>query len=168
MTVQYLPVAQAEQAFSISKPTHFEEDDVISRALSILEKRMFQHGEALTSPGAVRQYLRMRLAQEPHEVFGAVFLDNQHQVIAFEQLFQGTIDAASVYPRVVVHKALEHRSAALIIAHNHPSGYVEPSMADKVLTKRLKEVLGWVDVRLLDHFIVGEGEPFSFAEAGLL
>lgn len=168
MTVQHLPVAKMAPCTAASGPVLSTEDMVINQALHILEKRMFHRGESLTSSLAVREYLRLRLAAEPHEIFSAVFLDNQHRVIAFEPLFQGTIDSASVYPRVIVHKALEHRAASLIIAHNHPSGVSEPSEADKVLTRRIKETLVLIDVRLLDHFVVGEGEPFSFAEAGLL
>ncbi|MCY1280380.1 hypothetical protein D9M69_359930 [compost metagenome] len=121
---------------------------------------------ALESPQAVRDYLKARLRHEPHEVFGCLFLDSKHRVLAFEALFQGTVDGASVYPRQVVKRALAHNAAAVILTHNHPSGVAEPSQADRVLTQRLKEALGYVDVRVLDHFVVGDGEPLSMAERG--
>ncbi|MCY1506803.1 hypothetical protein D9M68_410600 [compost metagenome] len=114
----------------------------------------------------MRDYLKARLRHEPHEVFGCLFLDSKHRVLAFEALFQGTVDGASVYPRQVVKRALAHNAAAVILTHNHPSGVAEPSQADRVLTQRLKEALGYVDVRVLDHFVVGDGEPLSMAERG--
>lgn len=123
---------------------------------------------ALESPQAVRDYLKAVLRHEPHEVFGCLFLDAKHRVLAYEALFRGSIDSASVYPRQVVKRALAHNAAALILAHNHPSGVAEPSQADKVLTQRLKTALELVEVRVLDHFIVGEGEPLSMAEHGWL
>jgi len=123
---------------------------------------------ALESPQQVRDYLKARLRHEPHEIFGCLFLDTRHRVLAFEALFHGTIDGASVYPRQVVKRALTHNAAAVILTHNHPSGVAEPSQADRLLTGRLKEALGLVDVRVLDHFIVGEGEPLSMAEYGWL
>ena len=121
---------------------------------------------ALESPQAVRDYLKARLRHEPHEVFGCLFLDAKHRVLAFEVLFHGSIDGASVYPRQVVKRALAHNAAAAILTHNHPSGVAEPSQADRVLTQRLKEALALVEVRVLDHFIVGDGEPLSMAEYG--
>ncbi|MDR6234526.1 RadC family protein [Pseudomonas oryzihabitans] len=123
---------------------------------------------ALESPQQVRDYLKARLRHEPHEIFGCLFLDTRHRVLAFEALFHGTIDGASVYPRQVVKRALAHNAAAIILTHNHPSGVAEPSQADRLLTTRLKEALGFVDVRVLDHFIVGDGEPLSMAEYGWL
>ncbi|MER2492534.1 RadC family protein [Catenovulum sediminis] len=125
-------------------------------------------GDALTSVEAVRNYLKACLRDLSNEVFACLFLDNQHRVIEFETLFYGTIDGASVYPRVVVEKALQKKAAALIFAHNHPSGIAEPSQADKQITQRLTQALALVDIRVLDHFIVGEAEPVSFAEMGLL
>ncbi len=121
-----------------------------------------------TSPGAVRDVLRAQLAALPHEVFACLYLDNQHRVIAFEELFRGTLDSASVYPREVIKRALAHNAAALILTHNHPSGVSEPSQADMMLTRRLKESLAMVDIRVLDHLVIGDGEPVSFAERGLL
>lgn len=127
-----------------------------------------QRGDALSSPDDTRRFLTSRLRHYPHEVFGCLFLDNRHRVIAFEELFRGTIDAASVYPREVVKQALARNAAAVILAHNHPSGVAEPSRADQLLTQRLRDALLLVDVRLLDHFVVGDGEAVSFAERGLL
>jgi len=125
-------------------------------------------GAALTSPTLVRDYLRSRLRHKTHEVFAALFLDNQHRLLIYEELFQGTIDGASVYPREVVKRALDHNAAALILAHNHPSGLAEPSQADRLITERLRDALGLVDIRVLDHLVVGDGETVSFAERGWL
>ncbi len=124
--------------------------------------------DVITSPEETRLYLKARLRDKPYEVFAALFLDNRHQIIKYEELFRGTIDGASVYPREVVKRALEHNAAALIIAHNHPSGVAEPSSADERITIRLKEALGLVDIRLLDHFIIGDEEIVSLAERGIL
>lgn len=125
-----------------------------------------QRQSALESPQAVRDYLKAQLRHEPHEVFACLFMDTKHRVLAFEVLFRGTIDGASVYPRQVVKRALAHNAAALILTHNHPSGVAEPSQADRMLTERLKEALSLIDVRILDHFIVGDGEPLSMVEYG--
>ena len=144
------------------------EDWIIQQAITLLENRVFKAGPALGSPAAVRDYLRLKLVAEPNEIFAVVFLDNQHQVLAYEPLFKATVDQTSVYPRVVVQRALALNASALILAHQHPSGTTEPSAADRALTERLKAALAMVDVRVVDHFIVGEGAPYSFAEAGLL
>ncbi|MGQ0529365.1 MAG: RadC family protein [Panacagrimonas sp.] len=124
--------------------------------------------DALSDPAATRKYLTAWLRDRDREVFAALFLDAQHRVLAAEELSQGTLDAASVYPREVVKRALALGAAAVIFAHNHPSGVAEPSAADRVLTERLKQALALVDVRVLDHFVVGEGPPTSFAERGWL
>lgn len=121
--------------------------------------------EALKDPSSVRRLLQAKLRDREHETFAALFLDNQHRVIAFDELSQGTIDGASVYPREVIKAALKHRAAAVIFAHNHPSGVAEPSAADRTLTERLKSALAQVDIRVLDHFVVGE-QVVSFAERG--
>ena len=125
-----------------------------------------ERGKPLTDPAATRKYLTARFRDMPYEVFACLYLDNRHRVIAFEELFRGTIDGASVHPREVVRAALKHNAAALIFAHNHPSGVAEPSDADRRLTQRLKDALALVDVRVLDHFVVGDGEVASFAERG--
>lgn len=129
---------------------------------------VLERGKPLTDPAATRKYLLAKLRDMPHEVFACLYLDNRHRVIAFEELFQGTIDGASVHPREVVRAALKHNAAALIFAHNHPSGVAEPSDADRRLTSRLKDALALVDIRVLDHFVVGDGEVASFAERGWL
>lgn len=123
---------------------------------------------ALENAAAVRDYLKAMLRHEPHEVFACLYLDARHRVLGFEPLFQGSIDSACVYPRQVVKRALAHNAAALILCHNHPSGIAEASMADRQLTQRIKEALAYIDVRVLDHFIIGEGEPLSMAELGLM
>jgi DNA repair protein RadC len=123
--------------------------------------------DAVKDPAAVRRMLQARLRDREHETFAALFLDNQHRVIAFDELSQGTIDGASVYPREVIKAALKHGAAAVIFAHNHPSGVAEPSAADRTLTERLKAALAQVDIRVLDHFVVGE-QVVSFAERGWL
>lgn len=124
--------------------------------------------DALTSPGAVRDLLRHKLAGLPHEVFVCIHLDAQHRVIAIEELFRGTLTQASVYPREVVKAALKANAAAVIFAHNHPSGACQPSRADELLTRNLKDALALVDVKVLDHFIVAGTNALSFAERGLL
>ncbi|OQW95952.1 MAG: hypothetical protein BWK79_00650, partial [Beggiatoa sp. IS2] len=116
-----------------------------------------QRGDALSNPEDTRNYLLSELSGHPHEVFACLFLDNKHRVIKFEELFYGTIDGASVYPREVVKRALQHNAAAVIFAHNHPSGVAEPSDADIAITRRLREALNLIDVRVLDHFVVGDG-----------
>ncbi|HUT40220.1 MAG TPA: DNA repair protein RadC [Gammaproteobacteria bacterium] len=124
--------------------------------------------DTLENPDTTRRFLTARLRHLPHEVFACLFLDNRHRVIAFEELFRGTIDGASVHPREVVRRVLHFNAAAVILAHNHPSGVPEPSRADVQLTRRLVDALALVDVRVLDHFIVGEGSGVSFAERGLI
>ena len=124
--------------------------------------------EAFHTPGAVKQYLQLHLAHKPHEVFAVLFLDSQNRMLALEELFRGTLTQTSVYPREVVLRALHHQSAAVVLAHNHPSGSVQPSRADLALTRHLREALALVDVRVLDHLIVGPGQCLSMAEEGLL
>jgi len=123
---------------------------------------------ALTSPGAVRDYLRLAIAERQHEVFVCLWLDAQHRVIACEELFRGTLTQTSVYPREIVKAALKANAAAVIFAHNHPSGAAQPSQADELLTRNLKDALALVDVKVLDHFIVAGNQTLSFAERGLL
>jgi len=127
-----------------------------------------QSGPVLANPQATRDFLHMRLRDLPHEVFCCLFLDNRHRVLAFEELFRGTIDGANVHAREVVKRALAHNAAALIIAHNHPSGVAEPSQADEMITRKLKSALELIDIRLLDHLVVGDSHCESFAERGLL
>lgn len=124
--------------------------------------------DCLNSPDMTRRYLKSRLYGYAHEVFACLFLDNRNHIIQFDEMFHGTINSASVYPREIVKRALSHNAAAIIFAHNHPSGISEPSQADIQLTKRLVEALDVIDVRVLDHFVIGNGEAVSFSERGLL
>ena len=123
-------------------------------------------GEALTDPQAAGRYFARRLRGHPCEVFAALFLDTRHRALGFEELFRGTVDGAEVHPREVARRALAHNAAALIVGHNHPSGSPEPSAADRAVTARLKQALALVDVRLLDHFVIGDGAPVSLAARG--
>lgn len=141
-------------------------EEVIEAALEEIRQR-FARGTALTSPADAEAYLQLQLARLEHEVFAVLWLDNRHRVLAFEEMFRGTIDGASVHPREVVKAALKHNAAACILAHNHPSGDCAPSPADQTITRRLKEALSLVDVRTLDHIIVAE-HTCSFMERGLL
>ncbi len=125
-------------------------------------------GDALHNPEDTHRYLRARLREYPYEVFACLFLDTRHRVIVCEELFRGTVDGASVHPREVVRRALQHNAAALILAHNHPSGVAEPSQADRRITRRLSEALALVDIRVLDHVVVGDQESVSFAQRGWL
>ena len=144
-------------------------DATILRALSILITRLREPGECLQSPGQVRAFLMLQLAEQEREVFAALFLDAQNRLIEYQELFRGTLTQTSVYPREVVKTALRLNAGAVLFAHNHPSGLNEPSQADEVLTQSLKCALAVVGVKVLDHFIVaGRGLPLSFAERGLL
>ena len=125
-------------------------------------------GSALAAPDATRKFLLAQLRDRPYEVFCCLYLDSRHRLIAFEELFRGTIDGANVHTREVLRQTLAHNASALILAHNHPSGVTEPSHADEFITRRLKDALALMDVPVLDHFIVGDGSCFSFSEHGLL
>ncbi len=141
---------------------------LVAKAIRCLEAVYLTKGDCLTSPQATRDYLKLRLYSLAYEVFVCLFLDNRHRVIRYEELFKGTIDGASVHPREVVRRVIGTRAAAVIFAHNHPSGIAEPSQADLRITQRLKDALALIDVRVLDHLIVGEGDTTSLAERGLL
>ncbi len=132
-----------------------------------LDEKLKKDGP-LTSSNQARQYLTHQLRDQPSEVFAILYLDNRHHVLQYEELFKGTINGASVHPREVVRQSLKHNAAAVIVAHNHPSGIAEPSDADSRLTRRLKDALALVDIRLLDHIVVGDGECVSFSDRGLL
>ena len=147
---------------------YLTDDEVIRMAVSILSHRFTLTRKSLNSPSAVKDYLRLTLADRQHEVFVCVFLDSQNRVIAVDELFRGTLTQTSVYPREVVKAVLHHNAGAVIFAHNHPSGMCEPSHADETLTSALKQALSLIDVRVLDHFIVAENKILSFAERGLL
>ena len=153
---------------SLSAVAAQREDLIIQQAIALLERRIFKVGPCLSRPAAVRDYLRLKLVAEPNEVFAIVFLDSMHQVLAYEPMFRGTINSTAVYPRVVVQRVLELKAAAVVFAHQHPSGVTEPSSADRALTQQLQAALALIDVRVLDHIIVGQGIPYSFAEHSLL
>ena len=144
-----------------------EADEVLQAARRLLEQRL-PGSEVMTSPQLVRDYLRIKLGALEHEVFAVVMLDAQHRLIEYVELFRGTVSQTSVYPREVVKEALARNAAAVILAHNHPSGVAEPSRADEHLTQTLKMALSLVDTRVLDHMIVAGGTVLSFAERGLL
>ncbi|WP_448671170.1 JAB domain-containing protein [Pseudoxanthomonas mexicana] len=146
-------------------PTTTEEE--ILRAAEAILQRRFQRGETMTDPDAAGRILKMRLAHIANEVFSVVFLDTRHRILAIEDIFHGTIDGCEVHPRVVVKRALDLNAAAVILGHQHPSGDPEPSAADRALTARLKQALALVDIRLLDHFVVGGAmAPISMAARG--
>lgn len=142
-------------------------NDVIASAQGLIARRYRSGSPAMTSPQRMQEYLQLHVGALEYEVFGCVYLDTRHRVIAIEDLFRGTIDGTSVHPREVVKAAINHSAAACIAFHNHPSGVAEPSHADELITRRLKDALALLDVRLLDHLIVGE-TVYSFAEAGCL
>ena len=153
---------------SLSDISVQNEDWIVQQAIVLLERRVFKAGPRLERPAAVRDYLRLKLVAEPNEIFVVVFMNSMHDVLAVEPMFHGTINATSVYPRVVLQRALQLNAAAVIFAHQHPSGTTEPSNADRLLTEQLKTALALIDVRVLDHFVIGQGAPYSFAESGLL
>jgi DNA repair protein RadC len=140
---------------------------VLELARRAMAQRLQEH-EVFADPNAVKQYVQLHLANKAHEVFAVLFLDSQNKLLAMEELFRGTLTQTSVYPREVVIRALHHQAAAVVLAHNHPSGAVQPSRADEALTHTLKAALALVDVRVLDHIIVAPGQALSMAEQGLL
>lgn len=144
----------------------------VLRALPELARRYYSEslpsGELIRSPADTEAFLQSRMRHLDHELFCCLFLDNRHRVLGFDELFRGTIDGTSVYPREVVKEALAVNAAAVILAHNHPSGVAEPSQADERITKRLKSALDLVDIRLLDHLIIGDGKATSLARRGLI
>jgi DNA repair protein RadC len=140
---------------------------IVEQALQLLAAEV-QGADALSSPGVVKDFLRLKLGERQHEVFAVVFLDTQHRVLAIEELFRGTLSQTSVYPREVVKESLARNAAAVVLVHNHPSGSAEPSRADEHLTLTLRQALALVDVRVLDHLVVTRTSVTSFAELGLL
>ncbi|MCS6162429.1 RadC family protein [Shewanella baltica] len=144
-----------------------EEQRILAQAAEIIRSKLI-YTPALTNPDLVREFLQNQLAAREHEVFAMLLLDSQHRLIQFVELFRGTLDAASVYPREVVKEVMQYNAAAVILAHNHPSGISEPSQADRRITERLSKALATVDVAVLDHFVVGHDSVTSFAERGWL
>ena len=168
MATEIIPAFQAnDRTGNYTALRELSPSDILGMAKELLASK-FDRGEPLSSPKESAAYLISQLATLEHEVFSVLFLDNRHRVISFDQMFAGTIDGASVHPREVVKRTLQHNAAAVILAHNHPSGIPEPSRADISLTRRLTDALALIDVRVLDHVVVGGVETVSFAERGLL
>ncbi len=165
MTHAKLVAGEVAGTYHVTSPV--TERDILSMAQALARRRLAR-GRKLTQPRLAFSYLQTLLQDVEHEVFSAVFLDSQHRVIRFEALFHGTIDSASVYPREVVKRALGCNAAAVILVHNHPSGDPDPSDADRRITQRLKDALGLVEIRVIDHIVVGSEGCASFAELGYL
>lgn len=164
-----LAASQTEfcQARGLGEAKYVQLQAVLELSRRFLQQQL-QRETVFSEPELVRKYLSHLLSHEQREVFMVLYLDNQHRMICAEPLFQGTIDASPVYPRIVVQRALKHNAAAVILAHNHPSGVAEPSRADRAITERLTQAMALVDIRVLDHFVVGDAEVVSFAERGWL
>jgi DNA repair protein RadC len=166
------PLLNAEPDALTAEPGVGAARCAVLRALPVLARRYFESaltpGESIRSPADTEAFLQARLRHLGHELFCCLFLDNRHRVLRFDEMFRGTIDGTSVYPREVVKEALAIDAAAVILAHNHPSGVAEPSQADERITRRLKSALALVDIRLLDHLIIGDGRATSMANRGLL
>ncbi len=156
------------QCAAMEAASQLRDDRAIARALRILQRRACKPGQAMSDVATCGALFRLRLAHETREHFEVGFLDTQHRLLAVERLFSGTIDGANVYPRIVLQRALALNSGAVILAHNHPSGNPDPSAADRAITTRLKEALGLVDVRLLDHFVVTADQALSMAARGMI
>jgi len=170
MTQRKTETLSAEDRFEALRPSALnkaEKASLIKLALTVLAER-HRAGRALTTVDDTRAFLQLKLVDRKNEIFGALYLDNRHRVIQVAELFQGSIAGASVHPRVVVQRALEVNAAAVVFFHNHPSGVAEPSRADEAITRRLCDALALVDVRVLDHFVIGVEESVSFAETGRL
>lgn len=165
MSMSVFKVADAEGTYTVDQPV--TEADIIEMASYIAIHRVVGL-DPLTSPDLTRRYLRARMLPLEHEVFAVIFLNSQHRAIKYEEVFRGTLDCASVYPRELVKLALTHNAAAVILAHNHPSGCAEPSQADQRITERLRDALDLVGVRVLDHLVIGAEDTVSFAERGLI
>lgn len=166
-TVSVLKSINRIKRFSVASLSSEECESLVQLAFDVLAYQ-YRPGAALTSPKDTCRYLRLKLAKSRNEHFGVLFLDNRNRILADEILFNGTIDGASVYPRVLVQRSLEVNAAALVLYHNHPSGVAEPSRADKQLTRRLIDACAVVDIRVLDHLVVTATESVSFADNGLL
>jgi len=156
------------QLINVTPLVSLADSNLIKSALRCLETRLRYGKEVLSNSKDVCAYLQLHLGEEKNEVFSALFLDSRNRLLAFEKLFQGTVNEAVIYPRTIVQKALEHNAAGVLVAHNHPSGECNPSLADRELTRDLRTILGIINVRVLDHIIVSGTNSYSFAEHGLL
>lgn len=165
MNHRKLKAGEVAGTYLVTSPV--TEHDILDMAKRF-SRRRFTKGRKITQPAQAFEYLRLLLQDYEHEVFSVLFLDSQHRVIRFEEMFRGTIDAASVYPREVLKAALAHNAAAVILVHNHPSGNPDPSDADRRITQRLKEALGMMEIRVIDHVVVGSEGCISLAEMGRL
>lgn len=165
MTAQPFRYDQNTNRYLATQP--LSDEEIVTKAKEILAARL-PRSEPLSNSNVVRDHLAMQFAGLAREAFVVLFLDNRHRLLAFEEMFRGTVNGCAVYPREVARAALQHNAAAVIFAHNHPSGVAEPSRADELLTTRLKEVLSILEIRVLDHFVVGGSEVTSFVERGLL
>lgn len=154
-------MARKSNVVAITDP----DDAVIEQAMAILDKRM-RRGPIFTDPKTVGNYLKLQLQGHEREHFAAMFLNTRHNLLAYEVLFTGSLDCAEVHPREIVKQALRHNASAVVIAHNHPSGDPTPSAADRAITLRIRDALRMVDIRLLDHFVIGVGDPYSMASKG--
>ncbi len=154
------------QSKGVGQAKYVQLQAVVEMSRRYLDEKIHR-GDAMSSVNDVKRYLQSRLQHYPFEVFSCLFLDNKHRVIEYEELFRGTIDSASVHPREVVRRVLHHNAAAIVLAHNHPSGVAEPSESDKAITQKLQQALQLIEVRLLDHFIIGD-DVISFAERGMM
>lgn len=163
-TTQLMDVMPAVTSLAYTEDEAF----LIQQALDILERHVLQPSSPIECPDEVRDFLRLKMGREDHEVFAVLFLDTHHRLLAFEVLFHGTINALHVHPRRILQRALEHNCAAIILVHNHPSGVTTPSWEDQQLTTNMKRLLAELDIQLLDQFIVGQRDIYSFAEHGLL
>lgn len=161
------PFKTSERKSYYSLEREATDAEIIQFAHKLLSRR-FRKGRSITSPEDSKDYLISKLAEREQEVFSVIFMDNKHRILSYEELFYGTIDAAAVYPREVVKRALALNAAALIVAHNHPSGDPEPSISDDQITNKLVQALKLVDIRLLDHIVVGAGECISYAQRGMI
>ncbi|MDH5571722.1 MAG: DNA repair protein RadC [Gammaproteobacteria bacterium] len=161
------PFKTSQQPGQYTVKGHVTEAEIMEMAIKLVNKRLGKR-RALTDPNEVRDYLSVKLAGLEHEVFSVIFMNNKHRILSFEVMFRGTIDGASVHPREVVKRSLELNAAAVVLVHNHPSGDAKPSRQDIQITGRLKDALGLIDVRVLDHFIVGGKDVVSLAEKGHL
>ena len=161
----YLQTVAPSDTWASERAAKQAEDCIVAQAVEILERRL-ERGVALTDPSIAGQFCAAKIRHYEREVFGVLFLDNRHRLLAFDILFYGTIDGAEVYPREVARAALRHNAAAIIVTHNHPSGSTEPSAADRAVTLRLRDALAMLEIRLLDHFIVGDGPATSLAARG--
>lgn len=167
MTANETPFVQHGDADRYTAVRELTGREILDQAEHIISK-LFMRGQMMNSPSAVRRYLKIAMAPLKQEVFACIFLDARHHIIEFEKLFYGTIDGASVYPREIARRCLAYNAAAVILAHNHPSGLPEPSSADRRITERVVQALALLDVRVLDHIVVGAESTTSFAERGLL